>query len=134
MADDKAWRAKQAAAFYREQTAARARDDNRQQDAERLEGNLAKKIMTAGVGALAAFEEAFGYLWGCADASGESCGGQQDQQELDENQRAFLRLWEGVRTQVFDLVNQQQRGARAEISLHLIEFKGNQIRFKMRNQ
>lgn len=122
MADDKAWRNKQAAAFHREQAEERRKVQNRDEDRIKLAENFARKLMTTGVGALAAFEAAFGYLWG------------QDGETLTENQKQFRVLYQQVRDEVFDLINQQSRGMQAEISLHSIEFIGHKVKFNMKSQ
>lgn len=107
--------AQERAARFHEEAAERQRTKHKQGDRDRLADNFRKKLLTSGVGALATFEEFFGYLWG----QGKSLT------ELTENERDFLALYQKVRDNVFDNVNSQIRGSQAEIALHSVEYRGN---------
>lgn len=130
MADDKAWRAKQAAAFHRGRADERRREQHRDEDRARLAANFARKLMTTGVGALAAFEAAFGHLWG--DGGGAPEGATPEGATLAESRKQFRALYQRVRDEVFDLISQQTRGAQAEVSLHRVEYDGHRARLDMR--
>jgi len=73
---------------------------------KRLEYNITKKIKTTMIGALASFEEAFGYLWGM----------DIDFDNLNEQQLAFLDTWEETRREILNKGNMQIRAAQDEIS------------------
>lgn len=65
----------------------------------RFDQIIKKRIQTTMIGALARFEENFGYLWG------------QDQENLNSEQIRNLDLWEKTRTEILDNGNNQIRGA-----------------------
>lgn len=133
MADDKAWRAKQAAAFHRGRADERRREQHRDEDRARLAANFARKLMTTGVGALAAFEAAFGHLWGDGGTpEGDPEGAAPEGATLAESRKQFRALYQRVRDEVFDLISQQTRGAQAEVSLHRVEYDGHRARLDMR--
>lgn len=60
---------------------------------------LKKRILTTMIGALARFEDAFGYLWGI-----DSDNPTQEQLDIESK-------WEKVRTEILDHGNNQIRGA-----------------------
>lgn len=63
-------------------------------DKQRLRLVIEKSITTTMIGALAAFEENFGGLWGLNSP---------DDVELTERQRQFLDAWQETRTRILDI-------------------------------
>jgi len=78
----------------------------------RLMNNIKKKFNTTMIGALAAFEEEFGELWG----NGMSLD-DLTQDQLEERER-----WERVRSQVLDNGNDQSRSSMEEISQYTVSW------------
>lgn len=97
--------------------------ERREKDRAALVENLCRKIQTSAVGAISAFEERFGHLWGQ--------GVPHDR--LTPEQVEFAQAWGEVREMIFDLLNRQIRNARAELALHEIEFVGQTFQVKKRN-
>lgn len=64
---------------------------------------IKKRIQTTMIGALARFEENFGFLWG------------QDDEHLTDQQLKNLDLWEKTRTEILDNGNKQIRGAISDL-------------------
>lgn len=60
---------------------------------------LKKRFSTAIIGAIAAFEDNFGYIWGI----------DKEPEELTENQQKFRDKWELTRNQVLNNGNHQMR-------------------------
>lgn len=114
--------AQERAARLHQEAAERQRQEGRDLDRQKLADNFRKKLLTTGVGALATFEEFFGYLWG------------QGKEELTENEREFRSLYQQVRDIVFDNVNAQIRGAQAELNLHSVEYRGNRVNFSIHHE
>lgn len=84
-------------------------EDSRQ----RLDNIMSQKIRTSFIGALSAFEEAFGFLW----RHGEP------ESSLNEQEREMRELYNNARTQLLNNGNNQLRAAKTEISNHIIEWK-----------
>lgn len=63
-------------------------------DKQRLRQTVEKSITTTMIGALVAFENNFGGLWGMNVPEGV---------ELTERQRQFLDMWHETRTKILDL-------------------------------
>lgn len=78
---------------------------------KRLEKIIGTKIRTAFIGALAAFEEEFGFLWG-HDIDGP----------VTDEQKDLAQIWENVRTQILNNGNHQLRAAKQELENHLIKW------------
>lgn len=89
----------------------------------RLIGNIKKKFNTTMIGALAAFEEQFGELWGDGlefkDLTPE---------QLEERER-----WDIVRSQVLDNGNDQLRASIDEISHYTVSFNRYVTKFVIKN-
>jgi hypothetical protein len=85
----------------------------------RLDKIITTKIRTSFVGAIAKFEESFGFLWGH--------GKQED--ELTEEERTMRELWDQTRTAVLNNGNNQLRGAQNEIQLHVVSWNRHQLEF-----
>jgi hypothetical protein len=65
---------------------------------------IKKRIQTTMIGAIARFEENFGFLWG-----------QDKDIDLNSEQIRNLEIWEKTRTEILDNGNNQIRGAISEI-------------------
>jgi len=63
-----------------------------------------KRFQTTIIGALARFEDNFGYLWGL-----------DSNEKLTEQQQEFLDLWERTRTSILNHGNNQMREAIDEV-------------------
>jgi len=103
--------------YYRmkhEHNLAKSVNRNKFQDnsKNRLISKIKKNFNTTMIGALAAFEEEFGELWG--DGMGNE---DLSPDQLDERER-----WERVRSKVLDNGNDQSRSAIEEISNHTISW------------
>ena len=79
---------------------------------QRLDKLVSQKIRTAFIGALAAFEDNYGFLWGkdkCED-------------ELTQAEQDMGILWEQTRTKILNNGNAQIRAAQTEIANHVIKW------------
>ena len=77
----------------------------------RLDKIVSTKIRTTFIGAIAAFEEEFGFLWGHGS-----------DRELTDGQYNMRELWEKARTRVLNNGNNQIRAASNEIDNHLVHW------------
>ena len=75
----------------------------RERSKKRLVSIISTKIKTSFIGAIAAFEDGFGFLWG------------HDKDDLTEDEQAMQEIWESVRARILDNGNGQLRGAINEI-------------------
>ena len=66
--------------------------------------NVEKKIQTTMIGALAKFEENFGYLWGI-----------DKNEDLTEKELYFSNLWEKTRVAILNNGNNQLRNVLADL-------------------
>jgi hypothetical protein len=71
----------------------------------RLRVSLNKRMKTIMIGAVAAFEDSFGQLWGI----------DKNDSELTEEEKMFKGLWEQTRTTVLNKGNNQARLASEEL-------------------
>lgn len=83
----------------------------------RLEKIVETKIRTAFIGALAAFEEKFGSLWG------------HDKDDITPEQEEMYNIWEDARTQILNNGNNQIRAAKQEIENHVIKWNRYKYEF-----
>lgn len=95
-----------------------------EQSRRRLDKIVSTKIRTAFIGALAAFEEEFGFLWGQ--------GAPEDQ--LTEEQQDMLELWNRARTNVLNNGNTQLRAVRNEIANQTVKWNRHHIDFVVKPQ
>jgi hypothetical protein len=91
---------------------------------KRLDGIVSTKMRTAFIGALAAFEEEFGFLWGRGLAEHQLTAEHRDMQEL----------WERARTGVLNNGNTQLRAVRNEIANHVIKWNRHHIQFVVKTE
>ena len=85
----------------------------------RLMNKIQSKFKTTMIGALAAFEEEFGELWGDG----------LNPNELSSDQLEERERWERVRARVLDNGNDQSRSATEEISNHTISWNRYTTKF-----
>lgn len=95
-----------------------------EQSRKRLDAIITKKMKTAFIGALAAFEEEFGSLWG---------HGLQEH-ELSQDQRDMRDVWERVRTSVLNNGNTQLRSLRNEIANHSVRWNRYYTQFVIKTE
>jgi hypothetical protein len=79
---------------------------------QRLDKLISTKIRTAFIGALAAFEDNYGFLWGKDKEEGE----------LTKAETDMADLWEQTRTKILNNGNAQIRAAQTEIANHVIKW------------
>jgi len=79
---------------------------------KRLTTLIQKKIQTTMIGALAEFEQLFGYLWGMG----------KDDIDLDEDELNFRRQWDKARTEILNNGNSQIRACVEEIAQYTIKW------------
>lgn len=91
---------------------------------KRLDTIVSTKIRTAFIGALAAFEDEFGFLWG-HNVSSET---------LTDEQESMRNLWENVRTAVLNNGNAQLRAVKNEIANHVIKWNRYRTDFIIRTE
>lgn len=109
--------------FKMSSLAAQARKANQDRYAahsrETLKRHITSKLKTTMIGALASFEEAFGYLWGRG----------LDEEDLTPEQIKNRDVWELVRTEVLNKGNNQLRAAMSEIDLYSVVFNKMEYKF-----
>jgi len=99
-----------------------ARDERYlEQSRRRLDKIVTTKVRTAFIGALAAFEEEFGFLWG-QDSS---------EDELTKDQADMRELWISARTNVLNNGNTQLRAVRNEIANQTVKWNRHHIDFQV---
>jgi hypothetical protein len=102
-----------------------AREDRfLEQSRRRLDKIVTTKMRTAFIGALAAFEEEFGFLWG------------QDspEEDLTKEQAEMRELWVRARTNVLNNGNTQLRAVRNEIANQTVKWNRHHIDFVVKPQ
>lgn len=95
-----------------------------EQSRRRLDKIVATKVRTAFIGALAAFEEEFGFLWG------------QDvhEDQLTDEHKDMLEIWNRARTNVLNNGNTQLRALRNEIANQTVKWNRHHIDFAVKPQ
>lgn len=86
---------------------------------DRLVKIIEKKIMTAGVGAIAAFEEEFGHLWGMGETV------------LTDRHKKWKEVWEDVRNRILNRTNDQARAINNEIKQYTVKWNRYQTNLKL---
>lgn len=79
---------------------------------KRLDTIVTKKMRTCFIGALAVFEEEFGFLWGYG----------KTEDKLSEQEQAMFQLWKQARTRVLNNSNNQLRAVKSEIANHVVSW------------
>ncbi len=92
-----------------------------EQSRRRLDKIVSTKVRTAFIGALAAFEEEFGFLW----------GHDSPEDTLTKAQAEMRELWERARTNVLNNGNTQLRAVRNEIANQTVKWNRHHIDFKV---
>ena len=85
----------------------------------RLKQNIARKIKTTMIGAIASIEDAFGFLWGI----------DKDEEDLTKEEMEYRDSWEIARTEILNKGNKQLRIAMEEISEYTMEWNKYQVDF-----
>jgi hypothetical protein len=91
---------------------------------KRLDKIVSTKVRTTFIGALAAFEDEFGFLW----------GHDLPEDQLTVEQQSMLELWKNVRTIVLDNGNTQLRAVKSEIANHVIKWNRYHMEFQVQKQ
>lgn len=78
----------------------------------RLDKIISTKIRTSFIGALAQFEENFGFLWGQGKL----------EDSLTEEEKEMRTLWDQTRTAVLNNGNTQLRASQNEIANHVVSW------------
>lgn len=100
-----------------------SRDKFQNNSRTRLMNAMQKRFNTTMVGALVAFEDEFGELWGNG----------LDTEELTPEQLEERDHWEKVRARVFDNGNDQARAAMDEISNYTVSWNKYVTKFIIKN-
>jgi hypothetical protein len=89
---------------------------------KRLDKIMTTKIRTAFIGAIDAFEQSFGFLWG------------QDKKDSErtESEKQMFELFQKARTEALNTGNTQLRNARTEIANHTVEWKRYHLDFPVK--
>ncbi len=87
---------------------------------KRLDKIISTKLTTTFIGALSAFEKAFGFLWG---------HGKKDYERTEEEKQLFI-IWESIRTEVLNNGNNQLRALRNELQNHNISWNRHTLVIK----
>ena len=93
-----------------------------QHSKKRFIQTMSTKFRTTMIGALVAFEESFGYLWGHG----------KDAEDLTEREKENRILWEQTRTEVLNKGNNQMRAAIEEISNYTLKWERYKTEFIIR--
>ena len=96
-------------------------DSYNEMSKKRLMNNLQKKFNTVAVGALVAFEETMGELWGHG----------LPYEKLTEEQKEYRKKWEQIRTKVLDLGGTNCRAAKSEIAQYSLRWNRYVMNFKV---
>ena len=94
------------------------------QSKKRLKNNITKKFNTTTIGALATFEEDFGFLWGH--------GIEYDR--LSEDQKEWRKVWSRTRTDILDLGNSNLRAVQNELNYYTISWDRYVTKFHFQDE
>ena len=86
---------------------------------KRLDEIIARKIRTSFIGALASFEEEFGFLWGAG----------KNEADLTQEESDMRELWIRARTKTLNNGNTQLRAAQTEIANHVVKWNRYHVDF-----
>ena len=87
---------------------------------KRLDKIISTKLNTTFIGALSAFEKAFGFLWGY----------NKKPNERTEEEQHLQVIWDSVRTEVLNNGNNQLRALRNELQNHNISWNRHTLVLK----
>lgn len=91
----------------------RINEEKRLEDCrKRLDKIVSTKIRTSFIGAIAKFEESFGFLWGQGKLA----------EDLTEEEAQMRELWQSVRNTILNNGNNQLRSAQNEIANHVVSW------------
>lgn len=91
------------------------KNNNKDEDLDDLINSISKRFQTTMIGALAKFEESFGYLW----------------DDDTENARAYFKIWQQTRNNILNNGNHQLRSALDELEEYLYnKEKGYKYHYK----
>lgn len=112
--------------FYQRKLKDEARKRNsqlyRDNSKKQLAYNIERKFKTTMIGALARFEEIFGYLWG------------HGKDKLTQTELEFKKMWDKARTEILDNGNNQLRTALDEINHYSVEFQKYKTEFIIKKE
>ena len=101
-------------ATARQEFKERAQKENYENSKLKLSSSVETKFKTTFIGALNAFEDEFGDLWGY----------RRPEREITDEEFHYRKLWEKVRNRILNNGNTQSRNALVELSDYLVEFQG----------
>lgn len=108
---------------HQQQRNVQASENFRHQSKNRLKQSIRKKLETTMIGAIAAIETKFGFLWGenkCKD-------------KLTERELYLLNLKDELRTEILNKSNSQLRAAMAELEEYDITWERHRCNFEMKD-
>lgn len=88
---------------------------------KRLLNNIEKKFNTTIIGSLAAFEEAFGFLWGHG----------LPYSDLNDEQKEYRKLWKTTRISLLDSGHSNLRACQSEISQYSVRWNRYVTKFSI---
>src|SRR5688500_11193654 len=91
---------------------------------KRLDSIISKKLPTTFIGALAAVEKSFGFLWGFG----------KKEHELTEEERELFAIWQNVRNEVLNNGNNQLRALRNELQNHNVSWNRHTLIISAKSQ
>ena len=109
--EDKEWFDNYNAMQKRELAKKKNEGQYRQNSKQRMAQGLEKRFKTTMIGALARFEESFGYLWG-----------HNKEGRLTTEEKEFRRVWDETRNQILTNGNNQLRASLEEIANYDIKW------------
>jgi len=109
---------------FREELDVRQTEEKSRRAKERLMNLIQKRFKTTFVGAISAFEEAFGEKWG--DRLPES--------ELNDEEYHNRKIWENVRNDIFNKGNNQMRAALSELEEYTVNKNDYVTNLKMKDK
>ena len=89
---------------------------------KRLDKIMSQKMRTTFIGAIAVFEEVFGFLWGHGEAD----------HDITEQQQMMKDLWEEARTRILNKSNNQLRAVRSELNNHIVSWNRHHMEFPVK--
>jgi len=89
---------------------------------KRLDKIMSQKMRTTFIGAIAVFEEVFGFMW----------GHQLPEEELTDQQKMMKDLWEEARTRILNKSNNQLRAVRSELNNHMVHWNRHHVDFAVK--